>query len=153
MIASGLAGLTGGRLVGKPPRSRLKLRRRRWLPGSAKIADVSDLYSSYDWFTLSDAASELGVSAGRFRRLLEEQQLLAVRVDGELRVPALFVKDGAPLAGLRGTLISLSDRGVVGDEAMEWLLSEDASLRRTPLAALIDGHKAPVRRAVQLLAI
>nr|WP_225735723.1 Rv2175c family DNA-binding protein [Gulosibacter chungangensis] len=73
--------------------------------------------------------------------------------EGALRVPKLFIKNGEPLAGLRGTLTLLSDHGVVDHEAMEWLLSEDEVLGVTPTQALHEGRKSSVRRSVQLLAI
>ena len=110
-------------------------------------------YSSREWLTLSEAAARLGVSKGRLGRLIEDLYLLAVKVDGEPRVPVDFFKGDEPLPGLRGTLILLGDLGVVGDEAMEWLLTDDESLGEAPVDTLKKGHKSTVRKAVQLLGL
>ena len=114
---------------------------------------MSTVYASREWFTLKEAASELGVSSGRLARLIEDHSLLDVKYDGERRIPKDFIQDGAPLPGLRGTLILLGDHGVVGDEAMEWLLADDEALGEPPVDALRKGHKSTVRKSVQLLAI
>lgn len=110
-------------------------------------------YSSREWCTLPEVAERLGVSKGRLGRLLEDQYLLAVRVDGEPRVPEDFLRDDEPLPGLRGTLILLSDLGMKGEDAMAWLLAHDESLGEAPVDALRRGHKSTVRRAVQLLGL
>lgn len=114
---------------------------------------MSTQYSTTEWFSLPEAAKELGVSSGRLHRLLEDRYLLAVKHEGALRIPKDFIRNGEPLAGLRGTLTLLSDHGVVDHEAMEWLLSEDEVLGVTPTQALQEGRKSSVRRSVQLLAI
>ncbi|WP_235829271.1 Rv2175c family DNA-binding protein [Gulosibacter macacae] len=111
------------------------------------------MYSTREWFTLPEAAALLGVSSGRLARLIEDKYLLDVRVDGERRIPQDFFKDDEPLPGLRGTLTLLADHGVVDDEAMEWLLSNDEMLGEAPVDALRKGHKSTVRKSVQLLAI
>lgn len=139
------------------PESRVRARKSvRGNEEPARICDdrrVSTLYASREWFTLKDAAAELGVSSGRLARLIEDHYLLDVRVDGERRIPKDFLKDGEPLPGLRGTLILLADHGVVGDEAMQWLLADDEALGEPPVEALRKGHKSTVRKSVQLLAI
>jgi len=45
----------------------------------------------------------------------------------------------------------LLDIGLQLDEAIEWLYDENDNLGETPMAALLKGHKAPVRRAAQTL--
>lgn len=114
---------------------------------------MSTEYSNYEWFSLPEAAAELGVSSGRLHRLIEDRYLLAVKHEGQPRIPKVFFRDGAPLAGLRGTLTLLADQGVEGHESMEWLLAEDEALGTTPAAALAEGRKSSVRRAVQLFAV
>ena len=59
----------------------------------------------------------LGLSPGKVHRLIEDRQLLAVRRDGVLVVPASFLLDGEPLRELRGTLVLLADSGFSDDEA------------------------------------
>lgn len=104
------------------------------------------------WLTIPDLVALLGIGVGRVRRLIEDRHLLAVRVDGVLRVPADFISDGEPLSELRGTLIVLADAGFSDEEAMTWLLSEDDSLGIAPIDALLAGRKAEVRRVAQALA-
>lgn len=104
------------------------------------------------WLTIPDLVDLLGIGVGRVRRLIEDRHLLAVRVDGVLRVPADFISDGEPLSELRGTLIVLADAGFSDEEAMTWLLSEDDSLGIAPIDALLAGRKAEVRRVAQALA-
>lgn len=75
-----------------------------------------------------------------------------MKVDGQLRIPAVLLKDGQIIPALRGTLMLLSDLGLNNKESIDWLLTENEALNETPLEALGKGHKAPVRRAAQLLA-
>jgi len=104
------------------------------------------------WLTIPDVAEELGIPLSRVRRLLEDRHLLATRVDGVLRIPADFLRDGEPLGELHGTLVVLHDAGFSDDEAMRWLLSEEESIGAAPLDALRAGRKAEVRRVAQSLA-
>lgn len=104
------------------------------------------------WLTVPQLVDVLGVGVGRVHRLLEDRQLLATRVDGVLKVPSDFVRDGEPLSELRGTLIVLGDAGFDDDEAMSWLLEPEESLGVAPIQALRAGRKAEVRRVAQALA-
>ncbi|MCU1514889.1 MAG: DNA-binding protein [Microbacteriaceae bacterium] len=103
------------------------------------------------WLTVPDLVDVLGISVSRVRRLIEDRTLLASRVDSVWQVPELFVRDGEPLAELRGTLIVLNDAGFADDEAMNWLLGEEDSLGTSPIEALRAGRKAEVRRVAQAL--
>ena len=103
------------------------------------------------WLTVPDLVDILGIPQGRVRRLLEERILLGARVDGVLKVPADFLRDGEPLSELRGTLVVLQDAGYTDDEAMRWLLEEDDTLGAAPIDALRAGRKAEVRRVAQAL--
>jgi len=104
------------------------------------------------WLTVPDLVDLLGVTPGRVRRLIEDYTLLAARVDGVLKVPADFVKDGEPLGELRGTVIVLHDAGFSDDEAMRWMLDDNELLGGTaPIDALRAGRKAEVRRVAQAL--
>jgi AraC-like DNA-binding protein len=131
-----------------------------WWQAGARICDdygvtednATNVYADHDWITLKEAATQLGVSSGRLHRLIEERYLCSVKYDGDKKMPQAFVIDGEPLAGLRGTLTLLADHGIEGDEAMTWLLTEDDGLGATPVRALQQGRKAPVRKLVQLFA-
>lgn len=105
-----------------------------------------------EWLTVPELVDLLGQSPSRIRRLIDDRHLLATRVDGVLRVPAAFLRDGAPLSELHGTAMVLSDAGFSDGEALEWLLAEEESLGTTPIAALRAGRKSEVRRIAQALA-
>ena len=103
------------------------------------------------WLTIPDLVDLLGLPQGRVRRLIEDHSLLARRVDGVLKVPADFIKDGEPLGELRGTVIVLHDAGFTDDEAMTWMLGDNEILGAAPIDALLAGRKAEVRRVAQAL--
>jgi len=105
-----------------------------------------------DWLTVPDLVEMLGQTPSRIRRLIDDRHLLAARIDGVLKVPALFLRDGAPLPELHGTAIVLADAGFSDAESLEWLLGEEDSLGTTPIAALRAGRKSEVRRVAQALA-
>lgn len=105
-----------------------------------------------DWLTVPDLVEMLGQSPSRIRRLIDEKHLLAARVDGVLKVPAVFLRDNEPLHELHGTANVLADAGFTDSEALEWMLAEEDSLGTSPIAALRAGRKAEVRRIAQALA-
>jgi len=104
------------------------------------------------WLTVPDLVELLGIGVSRVRRLIEDRAILAIRVDGVIKVPASFIRDGEPLSELKGTLVLLADSGFTDDEAMRWLLGMDGSLGTSPIEALRAGRKAEVRRVAQALA-
>lgn len=125
-----------------------------WLPTAPHVwqaCDVTDAEQT-EWLTVPELVDLLGQSPSRIRRLIDDRHLLATRVDGVLRVPAAFLRDGAPLSELHGTAMVLSDAGFSDGEALEWLLAEEESLGTTPIAALRAGRKSEVRRIAQALA-
>ena len=103
------------------------------------------------WLTVPDLVDELGISVSRVRRLIEDRALLAIRIEGVLKVPAKFIKDSEPLSELKGTLVVLGDSGFSDEEAMQWLLTPDDALDSAPIDALLSGRKAEVRRVAQAL--
>ena len=56
------------------------------------------------------------------------------------------------MPSLRGTIMALQDASFSDDEIIHWLLAEEESLGRTPIAALLAGHKSEVRRVARTLA-
>lgn len=102
---------------------------------------------------MPDVAERLSTTPTRVRRLLEERQLLAKRMDGVLKVPEVFLTDEGPLPELRGTAILLGDSGFTTDDAIDWLLNPEQSLDTAPIDALLAGRKAEVRRVAQALAL
>ena len=104
------------------------------------------------WLPLPDVAERLGISTSRVRRLIEDRHLLALRVDGVLRVPESFLGEGEPLPQLHGTIVLLADSGYSDEESMRWLLEVEDSLGVAPIEALRSGRKTEVRRIAQALA-
>lgn len=117
-----------------------------WHPGSVSASRTRE------WLTLPEIADRFGLPVGKVRRLIEERHLIALRVDGVVKVPADFIEGSAPLSDLRGTVVLLADNGFSDDEAVDWLLSREESLDTTPVEALRAGRKAEVRRVAQALA-
>ena len=104
-----------------------------------------------DWLTIPDLTEILGLKVSQVRRLIEDRSLLARRIDGVWKVPALFIVNGETMHELKGTLIVLADAGFTDEESMHWLLSDEESLGVSPVAALLAGRKAEVRRVAQAL--
>lgn len=114
---------------------------------------VTDAYDNRQWLTIPDLVEKLNLTPSRIRRLIEERQLLAIKRNGVLSVPADFLgEEDLPLSELRGTLFVLADARFTDDEAMEWMLSPEESLGTAPIDALRAGRKAEVRRVAQALA-
>ena len=105
-----------------------------------------------EWLTMPDLVEALDVPLGRVRRLIDEHYLVGSRRSGVFAVPGVFIVDGHPLPSLRGTIIVLQDAGFSDDEVVDWLLSDEETLGRSPIAALLAGHKSEVRRLARTLA-
>ncbi|MFJ4176033.1 Rv2175c family DNA-binding protein [Microbacterium sp. NPDC089696] len=101
---------------------------------------------------MPDLVEVLGEPLGRVRRLIDEHYLIGSRRSGVFAVPSVFIVDGHPLSSLRGTVIALQDAGFSDDEVVDWLLADDDTLGRAPIAALLAGHKSEVRRIARTLA-
>ena len=105
-----------------------------------------------EWLTMPDLVDALDETLGRVRRLIDEHYLVGSRRTGVFAVPSIFLVDGHPLSTLRGTIIVLKDAGFTDDEVIDWLLADDEELGRSPIAALLAGHKSAVRRVARTLA-
>lgn len=103
------------------------------------------------WLTIPDLTEILGVKVSQVRRLIEDRALLASKIDGEWKVPELFIVDGEPMHDLKGTVVVLIDAGFTEEEALNWLLGAEESLGVSPIRALLAGRKAEVRRVAQAL--
>lgn len=125
------------------------------------------------WLTVPDVADELGLDAGKVRRMLKERRLVGIRrgTPPVLSVPAAFLvpvdaanpsadedadADGpvaraTVLASLQGTLSVLGDVGLTDADAIAWLFTADDSLPGRPVDALRAGHKTEIRRRAQAL--
>ncbi len=105
------------------------------------------------WLTVPDAADLLGEPLGRVRRLIEEHTLIGVKRDGVMMIPADCIQNGEPLPSIRGTIHVLLDSGFTPEGAIEWLYTDEPTLSKTPMAALLDGQKTQIRRLAQALAL
>lgn len=105
-----------------------------------------------EWLTMPDLVEVLDEALGRVRRLIDEHYLIGSRRSGVFAVPSVFIVDGHPLSSLRGTIIVLQDAGFTDDEVIDWLLEPDEELGRSPIDALLAGHKSAVRRVARTLA-
>lgn len=104
-----------------------------------------------EWLPLPDVAELLGIDALRARQLVRDRQVLAVRSEGVLRVPAAFVQDGRIVKGLPGVLTLLADAGYSDEEALRWLFTPDDSLPGSPVQALVENRGTEVKRRAQAL--
>ena len=109
---------------------------------------------SDDVVTLSvqDVAARLAVPVSRVHQYVRDGQLLAVRRDGAVAVPADFLVGNAVVKGLPGTITVLRDGGYSDPEILRWLFAEDASLPGTPVASLRSGRHREVKRRAQAMA-
>lgn len=103
--------------------------------------------------SLAEVSNQLALSVNKVRQLLRDGQLLAVRRDGDLLVPADFLIKEGPVKGLAGLLTVLADAGFNRTEMLRWLYSEDESLPgTTPINALRTNHGTEVKRRAQAMA-
>jgi excisionase family DNA binding protein len=115
---------------------------------------VSDVFSNVSaWLTVPEAAELLEVPLGRVRRLIEDHHLISIKRDGVQFVPAELIVDKEPLPSLHGTIVVLLDAGFDLNGAIEWLYTNNEVLGQTPMAALVSGKKAEIRRLAQALAL
>jgi hypothetical protein len=103
--------------------------------------------------TVADVAAQLSVPVARVHQFVRDGQLLAVRRDGAMVVPADFLDENAVIKGLPGTIILLRDGGYSDEEILRWLFAEDDSLPGTPVASLRAGRHREVKRRAQAMAI
>ncbi len=104
-----------------------------------------------DWLTLPDVAGSLGLDVVKVRQLLRDRQLVALRRDGVLVVPALLLQDGRVVKGLPGLLTLLADARYSDEQAVRWMFAVDDSLPGRPVDALRENRGTEVRRRAQAL--
>ncbi len=103
---------------------------------------------------LPEVADRLRLPVTKVRQALRDGQLVAIRRDGMLCVPAEFLTDdGAIVKGLPGTITVLSDAGFAPDEMVRWLFTADDSLPGRPIDALRATGGREVKRRAQALAL
>lgn len=103
------------------------------------------------WLTVAEAAERLGVSQSKARQMIRDGTLLAVRRDGDLRVPAELVAGPTVIKHLPGVLTLLHDAGYNDEEVLRWLYTPDDTLPGTPAQALDGPGATEVKRRAQAL--
>lgn len=104
------------------------------------------------WLTVPDVAEAWGTDIMKVRQALRDRELLAVRIDGVLRIPAVFLGEEKAIKGLPGVITLLSDAGYNDVETVRWLLTADPSLPGSPADALAENRGTEVKRRAQALA-
>lgn len=99
-----------------------------------------------------EVASRLAVPVSRVHQYARDGQLLAVRRDGAVVVPADFLDGNTVIKGLPGTITVLRDGGYSDEEILRWLFADDDSLPGTPVASLRAGRHREVKRRAQAMA-
>lgn len=113
---------------------------------------VESIPNDTQYVTIPDLVERWGSTPSKIRRMIDENFIAAVRIEGVLSIPAEFVTDEGSLPPLRGTLLVLRDAGLSNDQAVSWMLSHNDELDDRPIALLLRGNKSAVRRATQALA-
>ncbi|GAY11288.1 hypothetical regulatory protein [Pseudonocardia sp. N23] len=102
---------------------------------------------------VADVAEALSVPVSRVHQLVRDGQLLSLRRDGAVVVPADFLDaDLGIIKGLSGTITVLRDGGYTDSAILRWLYADDESLPGTPVAALVAGRHKEVKRRAQAMA-
>ena len=97
-----------------------------------------------------EIAASLGIVVTRVHQLIRDGQLIAVRVQGVLRVPAEFIDDGLVVKGLPATITLLRDAGYKDEEIIDWLYTPEETLPGTPIDALRENRGREVHRRAQV---
>jgi hypothetical protein len=116
---------------------------------SCGVAD--DLVEPVEWLALPDVAERLEVPITKVHQMIRDRELLAVRRNGTLRIPAELVAGRTVRKHLPGVLTVLFDAGYSEDEALRWLYTRDETLPGTPIVALDTELATEAKRRAQAL--
>ena len=95
-------------------------------------------------------ATQLGIVVTKVHQLIREHQLLAVRVQGVLRVPAEFIQDGLVVKGLPATITLLRDAGYDDEEMINGCSPRRTRCPASPIDALRENRGREVHRRAQV---
>ena len=101
---------------------------------------------------VAEVAGMLSVPVSRVHQMVRDGQLLSLRRDGTVYVPADFFDGQGPVKGLSGTIVLLRDGGYTDPDILRWLFADDASLPGSPIAVLRAGRHREVKRRAQAMA-
>ena len=122
---------------------------RGWHAGRVSSSPSDPARVAPTYVPVPEIATRLGIVVTKVHQLIRERQLIAVRTDGVLRVPAEFVADGLVVKGLPGTITLLTDGGYRDEEIVDWLFTPEDSLPGTPIDALRENRGREVHRRAQ----
>jgi Rv2175c C-terminal domain of unknown function len=122
------------------------------------VTTVSDLAIALDVLDpevevlpLPDVAQRLGLPITRVHQMMRDGQLMGVRRDGVVLIPAEFLSGDAVVKGLPGTITLLRDSGYSAEEILRWLFTAEDSLPGTPIGALRTNRGREVKRRAQAM--
>lgn len=120
------------------------------------MSEVSVLADDVVTLPVSEVATLIDQPVSRVHQLVRDGQLLSLRRDGEVVVPADFLDTGEDrtevVKGLPGTITVLRDGGYTDEEILRWLFTEDDSLPGSPMASIRAGRHREVKRRAQAMA-
>jgi hypothetical protein len=102
------------------------------------------------WVPVPVIADHLNLPVTKVHQLVREGQLVGLRQDGILRIPAEFVAGGLVVKGLPATVTLLRDNGYRDEEIVGWLFEADDSLPGCPMDALRENRGREVHRRAQV---
>lgn len=120
--------------------------------GWGAVNELSVLSDDVAVLPVAEVAQLLSVPVSRVHQLVRDGQLLSLRRDGGMVVPAEFLDGAAPVKGLPGTITVLRDGGYSDPDILRWMFAEDDSLPGSPIAALRAGRHREVKRRAQAMA-
>ena len=101
--------------------------------------------------TLSEVAERMGIGPTGVRDLLKSGQLLSVKTDDGVRIPAEQLDGPHLVKHLVPVLTLLHDAGYSNEEALRWLTTPDDTIPGTPLQALHENRATEIKRRAQAL--
>ena len=101
---------------------------------------------------VAEVAQQLAVPVSRVHQLVRDGQLLSVRRDGAVVVPADFLDGAGAVKGLSGTIMRAARRRLRRPDILRWLFADDDSPARPPIASLRAGRHREVKRRAQAMA-
>jgi len=122
------------------------------------VTTVSDLAIALDVLDpevevlpLPEVAQRLGLPITRVHQMMRDGQLMGVRRNGVVLIPAEFLSGDAVVKGLPGTITLLRDSGYSAEEILRWLFTAEDSLPGTPIGALRTNRGREVKRRAQAM--
>ncbi|MFP5020577.1 Rv2175c family DNA-binding protein [Pseudonocardia phyllosphaerae] len=101
---------------------------------------------------VDEVAARLSVPVSRVFQLVRDGQLLSLKHERDVVVPAVFLDGDDVVRGLSGTIMVLRDGGYDDADILRWLFTDDETLSGTPIAAIRAGRHKEIKRRAQAMA-